>query len=465
VQVSQTRIRYESQRASQLMSALHDTLALYGYQVLETPIIEAADLFLTKAGDQLINKLFTFERHGLQLALRPEFTAAAAHHYAQQADSTVVRWQFGGLVFEDAPDDIQQNYQHLSVGAELMGMVGAAADAEILSLAVQGIASQGVANWQLVVGHVGLMRLLLDRFDLDNRTQRFLLNHLATLKAEGKAEVLHQLDHALLGIDSDSSVSIDSNTDNMTALNTQQMLNVLLDATERGMTMGGRTRQDIARRLLQKRQRTADRQQIIASLDFLENWSAISGSVIETFRAIERFIAADDSAVQTVLMEWRRAIDILEACEIPLDHIIIQPDLARSWDYYTGIVFELRAEGDIHLGGGGRYDELVSLIGGQQRVPAVGFAYYVDQLLDAVPDSVSDNLLTIFIAVNDGNEKFASQWAYRLRSQHITVQLLPDDQIPQREIVVEVDSNGLARTAASTFTLQQIDLLMTSLKK
>lgn len=465
MQVSQTRIRYESQRASRLMSALHDTLALSGYQVLETPIIEAADLFLTKAGDQLINKMFTFERLGRQLALRPEFTAAAAHHYAQQADNAIVRWQFGGLIFEDAPDDIQQNYQRLSIGAELMGMEGAAADAEILGLVAQGITSQGIANWRLVVGHVGLMRFLLNRFDLDNRTQRFLLNHLQMLKTGGKAQVLHQLDHALLGVDSDSGIPTDSNTDNMTAVNTQQMLNILLDATERGMTMGGRTREDIARRLLQKRQRAADRQQIVAALDFLENWSVINGSVKDTFRAIESFIAADDSASQMLLAEWRHTVEILEAYEIPLDHILIQPDLARSWDYYTGMVFELRVKDDIHAGGGGRYDELVSLIGGEKRVPAVGFAYYIDQLLAVVPDSHSDNRLTVCIPLTEDNEKPASQWAHQLRSQRIVAQLLPTDQIPQGEIVVEVDSGGLAHTVTRTFTLQQIDLLITSLNK
>lgn len=188
-------------------------------------------------------------------------------------------------------------------------MTGAVADAEILSLAVQGVASQEITNWRLVVGHVGLMRLLLDRFALDNRTQRFLLNHLPTLKAEGKTQVLHQLDHALLGIDAEPQLLTNSNADSMTALNTQQMLNVLLDATERGMTMGGRTRQDIARRLLQKRQRAADRQQIAAALDFLESWSAISGSVIDTFQAVEAFIDADDSAAKKVLAEWRHTIE------------------------------------------------------------------------------------------------------------------------------------------------------------
>jgi histidyl-tRNA synthetase len=447
------------------MGALHDTLTLYGYQILETPIIGAADLFLTKAGDQLINKLFTFERHGRQLALRPEFTAAAAHYYAQRANDNIVRWQFGGLIFEDTPDEVQQNYQRLSVGAELLGMAGAVADSEILSLAVQGITSQGISNWRVIIGHVGLMRLLLNRFQLDNRTERFLLNHLSMLKTEGKTQVLHLLDHALLGIASDPDMLVESNTDTLTVLNTQQMLTILLDATERGMTMGGRTRQDIARRLLQKRQRAADRRQIIAALDFLENWSEMSGSANNTLQAIEQFIEKEDGDARAVLAEWKRAIDILEACEMPLDHIVIQPDLARSWDYYTGMVFELRAGSNIHIGGGGRYDELVSLIGGQERVPAVGFAYYADQLLAVVPDSDSAQALKISIPFNDENEKSASQWAHRLRSHQIVVQLLPKDRIPPDQIWLEIDSDGLARTAAGSFTLQQLDLLIMSLKR
>ena len=76
----------------------------YGYERIETPIIQPAELFLTKAGDQIINRLFTFERMGRQLALRPEFTALAAHTYVTrypEAPHPVVRWQFSGSIFEE----------------------------------------------------------------------------------------------------------------------------------------------------------------------------------------------------------------------------------------------------------------------------------------------------------------------------------------------------------------------------
>jgi len=65
----------------------------------------------------------------------------------------------------------------------------------------------------------------------------------------------------------------------------------------------------------------------------------------------------------------------------------IVPRLVRGLDYYTGIVFEgvARGEGDegkgLALVGGGRYDELVSQLGGPPT-PAVGYAIGLERLVD-----------------------------------------------------------------------------------
>src|SRR5690606_11335496 len=89
------------QKIRALSYDLERTMNSFGYTIMEMPVIENADLFLTKAGDQVIEKLFTFERYGQQLALRPEFTAAAAYHYANSGNNAVVRWQFHGAIFEE----------------------------------------------------------------------------------------------------------------------------------------------------------------------------------------------------------------------------------------------------------------------------------------------------------------------------------------------------------------------------
>ena len=50
-----------------------------------------------------------------------------------------------------------------------------------------------------------------------------------------------------------------------------------------------------------------------------------------------------------------------------------------GFEYYTGMVFQLYLDGE-QAGGGGRYDALLPLVGGE-RVPASGFALYLDRLM------------------------------------------------------------------------------------
>jgi len=71
--------------------------------------------------------------------------------------------------------------------------------------------------------------------------------------------------------------------------------------------------------------------------------------------------------------------ELLGAMECPY-----QIDIAsgRGFEYYTGVMFQFYAAEE-RIGGGGRYDDLIPLVGGGP-VPASGFALYMDQLMDMV---------------------------------------------------------------------------------
>jgi histidyl-tRNA synthetase len=58
----------------------------------------------------------------------------------------------------------------------------------------------------------------------------------------------------------------------------------------------------------------------------------------------------------------------------------IKAVLARSFEYYSGLVMRIEA-GGTRVVTGGRYDELIGLVGGKP-VPALGFAMYVTPLID-----------------------------------------------------------------------------------
>jgi histidyl-tRNA synthetase len=84
-------------------------------------------------------------------------------------------------------------------------------------------------------------------------------------------------------------------------------------------------------------------------------------------------------------VHFKELLEYLEELEIPFE---LDPSLVRGLDYYTKTVFEFisvsvsdpaEAGKKNALGGGGRYDGLVKMIGGEDT-PAVGFSLGMDRL-------------------------------------------------------------------------------------
>lgn len=73
----------------------------------------------------------------------------------------------------------------------------------------------------------------------------------------------------------------------------------------------------------------------------------------------------------------------------------------RGFEYYTGFMAQF-VSGGMRIGGGGRYDDLVSLIGGAKS-PACGYALYLDRLAEVVTLPVSPDDRTV--AIVTGNSR------------------------------------------------------------
>lgn len=83
----------------------------------------------------------------------------------------------------------------------------------------------------------------------------------------------------------------------------------------------------------------------------------------------------------------------------------IDSKLVRGLDYYDYMVFELQDETGLALGGGGRYNHLVSELGGPET-PCVGFALGVDRLINALKDKDNrENNLDVYIMAINEEEK------------------------------------------------------------
>lgn len=344
-----------------------------GYDWKNVPIIGTADLFLARAGNTIIEKLFTFERNGKLMSLRPEFTTMAMDTYIGENLTTPVRWHFFGETFEDIPSQSTIQSQQLSAGVELIGISGVQADAEAIQVAFLGVQKLDLPNAKLMVGNVGLQQHILSSIGLDSLAIRFLMNQREHIQSTDIDVLIPKLS-AELGL-----ANIDSTTQQRKTHSAQDLLDALLDSTQYGSTMGGRSRQDIAQRIERKRLQSLTQAQLHQALTFLKTWLAIDAP-IDSLQNIATLLDSQDMQGHQLLQDWQTTIQLLVANGIPPQNITVKPDLTQNWDYYTGIVFAIQADETI-LVRGGRYDELGYLISQKQRIPAIGFAYYLDTLL------------------------------------------------------------------------------------
>ncbi|HEY4522121.1 MAG TPA: histidine--tRNA ligase [Candidatus Paceibacterota bacterium] len=104
---------------------------------------------------------------------------------------------------------------------------------------------------------------------------------------------------------------------------------------------------------------------------------------IEDFqKQLVELIKHEEKAVELIAeMERVTSTAYLEELRVALEHMgvrnmIVDTSITRGFDYYTGMVFEVFDTDENNrrsLAGGGRYDNLLTLFGGDP-IPAVGFA-------------------------------------------------------------------------------------------
>ena len=102
----------------------------------------------------------------------------------------------------------------------------------------------------------------------------------------------------------------------------------------------------------------------------------------------------------------------------------IDENIVRGLDYYDHDVWEYYLEdGSLALGGGGRYNNLVSTLGGPD-IPAVGFAFGIDRIIALLKDRLSEkeletNIDAYIMAVSEEEKLYALKLSQDLRLNNI----------------------------------------------
>jgi histidyl-tRNA synthetase len=144
-----------------LESAFRHHAELHGYAEMRTPLLEHTSLFQRQIGettDVVEKEMYSFERHGEALTVRPEGTAGAARAYVEHqiaAKEPVSRWYYLGPMFRGERPAKGRYRQFYQAGCELYGDAGPLGDAEIIDLVAGFLRAIGIDGFKVHVNTLG----------------------------------------------------------------------------------------------------------------------------------------------------------------------------------------------------------------------------------------------------------------------------------------------------------------------
>ncbi|MFC2045048.1 ATP phosphoribosyltransferase regulatory subunit, partial [Chloroflexota bacterium] len=154
--------------------------------------------------------------------------------------------------------------------------------------------------------------------------------------------------------------------------------------------------------------------------------------------------------------DFINVVDLLEAMNYKYQ---IDITSGRGFEYYTGVIFQFFHNGD-KLGGGGRYDDLIPLLG-QGDIPASGFALYLDPLMNLLEseNNAKQKVLKILVRTKPADVEAIKQGfaiASSLREAGYKVGLgLGGEQLSEQNWLLDVNSETPHFTLTNHFNNSQ----------
>ncbi len=134
---------------------------LHGFGEIATPIFEHTELFTLKSGPNIVDEMYAFEdKGGRQIALRPELTAPSMRFFVNDLTNyprPLKLFYFGQCFRYERPQSGRYR-EFFQFGAELIGAPNPESDAEVIGLAADMIRSSGLIDYNVRIGHIGVLR-------------------------------------------------------------------------------------------------------------------------------------------------------------------------------------------------------------------------------------------------------------------------------------------------------------------
>jgi len=373
---------------SWLFGHFREVARRFGFEEVDAPVLEHAELFIRKAGEEIVEQLYHFTLHDRHLALRPELTPSLARMViARQGELALpLRWFSIPQCWRYERMTRGRRREHYQWNMDVWGVPGVEAEAELIAAVFA----------------------LLDRLALARGDVRVRVSSRRLLEAMARGRQIDGERFAALCVVVDKLGKIGHEA--VAAQLTDPAGPVGLAAAEAAELLG-----------------------------FLE------------VRDLEDARRRLPDAAGPALAELAGLFELLDAYGIA-DRVVFDASIVRGLAYYTGIVFEaFDAAGALRaICGGGRYDRLVEGLGGRP-VPAAGFGFgdaVIGELLEekgllpAPARGLDDVVVAVAGGATGAERRAAIRYATRLRAEGRAVELALD--VPLKRALRSADRSGAA---------------------
>lgn len=332
----------DMRKRNYVLDTLKKVFESYGFEPLETPVLEYEEILTGKYGQEGDKLMYRFtDNGGRKVAMRYDQTVPLARVVAKYQNDLPLPFKRYQIQNVYRADNTQKGRyrEFLQIDIDTVGSPSLLSDAEIIAIAVKGYYALGFKNFKIKIND----RSVFSNLTLD-ANGNVIAKSLDKIEKVGEEKVLEELSE---------NIGEKAANEVLKKLNNQKKTELVL-----------------------------------------------------------------------------KFISFLEKQGVDEKYIVFDPKLARGLDYYTGLIFEVVVEGYSGgaLGGGGRYDGLIGMFG-NQTIPAVGFSFGFDRIIEAMeelnlfPDKLGgvDLLVT---NTNDNSPKIAEE----LRSKGLKVELYVDEK-------------------------------------
>ncbi|MDZ5698920.1 histidine--tRNA ligase [Chelativorans sp. M5D2P16] len=365
----------------EMVAKIRAVYELYGFEPVETPLIEYTDAlgkFLPDQ-DRPNEGVFSFQDDDEQwLSLRYDLTAPLARFYAENFERLPKPYRSyrAGWVFRNEKPGPGRFRQFMQFDADTVGTPGVAADAEMCMMMADVMEALGLKDQYVIrVNNRKVLDGVLDGIGLggeENAGRRLtVLRAIDKLDKFGPEGVRALLGPGRMDESGDFTKGAGLNEDQITRIGRFIDFARWHDFTS---DSSGRSVQSTLN-------------------DEGTEWNDDDASPRDLFAAMDASFGENDIASQGIA-ELRDIAALVTASGYDSDRIRIDPSVVRGLEYYTGPVYEAELLAEIpnekgetvqfgSVGGGGRYDGLVSRFRGEP-VPATGFSIGVSRLMTAL---------------------------------------------------------------------------------